>query len=147
MYVILCYSILRFKLHLLPKTMIRAVDPSMPPPLPHGLTIIDVLSDFLSYLMTCAESFILHAHPSITSDSEWADFCDNATFIIAVPNCGIESIQSKYRWSAIQAGLVPNSAYGRSRVIFVSEGEACLHYCVRAGGNSFVSPEYVPVHT
>ena len=41
--------------------------------------------------------------------------------------------QSKMREAAIRAGLVPKTEAGRSRIHFVSEGEASLHFCLDSG--------------
>jgi hypothetical protein len=40
------------------------------------------------------------------------------------------------RRAAILAGFIPNTPAGRSRVHFVTEGEASIHYCV---GNNYAS--------
>lgn len=55
------------------------------------------------------------------------------TFVIAHPNGWEGAQQAKLRKSAVLGGLVPDTAEGRSRVSFVTEGEASLHYCIRGG--------------
>jgi len=37
------------------------------------------------------------------------------------------------RKAAIMAGLIPNTDSGRSRLTFVTEGEASLHFCIQSG--------------
>ena len=37
------------------------------------------------------------------------------------------------RRAAVLAGLVPDDANGHSRLSFVTEGEACLHFSVQNG--------------
>jgi hypothetical protein len=84
--------------------------------------------------MKCAESFIKDTHPQVLSS--WAALRARAEFIIAHPN-GWEGVQqTKLRRAAVQANLIPDTAEGRSRIGFVSEGEASLHFCI---GEGFVS--------
>ena len=101
------------------------------PPLPANKTIVDVFADMLSYLMSCASKFIEDTHP--IASRNWSTLRREATFVIAHPN-GWEGIQqAKLRRAAVKAGLVPDTAAGKSRVVFVTEGEASLHFCVKGG--------------
>ena len=100
-------------------------------PLPQGKTAIDILSDFLKYLFQCAHQYIVETHPS--GAILWSSVSDQIEVVLSHPN-GWEGLQqSKMREAAITAGLVPDTATGRERVHFVTEGEASLHYCLDSG--------------
>ena len=92
---------------------------------------MEVFGDFLAYLMTCAEVFIKDTHATVAQS--WKAMRQTATFVIGHPNGWEGAQQAKIRSSAIYAGLVPDTPEGRSRVLFVTEGEASLHYCLRGG--------------
>ena len=98
-------------------------------PLPASKTATDVLSDFLHYLMSCAKNFITDTHPTILQS--WGELLATTTFILSHPNGWEGAQQARYRRASIQAGLVPNTLEGKSRIVFVSEGEASLNYCIR----------------
>lgn len=125
----------RFKLRLRPKSIPSEVDDSQLPPLPAKKTVEDVLADFIAYLMDCAETFIKESHRR--EKREWTELRKEMMFVIAHPN-GWEGVQqTKIRRAAVDAGLIPNTPSGKARVVFVSEGEASLHYCIRGG---FIEP-------
>lgn len=98
-------------------------------PLPASKSATDVLADFFRYLMTCAENFIKDTHPVVAQS--WDELRSSITFIIPHPNGWEGAQQARYRKASIQAGLVPNTPAGKSRIVFVTEGEASLHYCIR----------------
>ena len=63
----------------------------------------------------------------------WDSFGDRIDFVLSHPN-GWEGLQQgKMRQAAIHAGLIPDTDGGHSRVHFVTEGEASLHYCINSG--------------
>lgn len=100
-------------------------------PLPLGHTVVQVFGDFLAYLFRCAKKFITETHPN--GNSLWNSLDDRIDFVLSHPN-GWEGLQQgKMRQAAIHAGLVPDSDAGHSRVHFVTEGEASLHYCIHSG--------------
>ena len=103
------------------------------PPLPPNRTLIRVYADFLAYLMSCAEKFIRDTHPVVSAPESWNELRRTATFVLSHPNGWEGPHQSKLRQAAVMARLVPDTADGHSRIIFVSEGEASLHYCLRGG--------------
>lgn len=120
----------RFKLHLRPDYM-QGIDSEELPPLPRRKTAVQVFSDFLGYLYTCARRYIQESHAS--GDLLWDSVKDRIDFILTHPN-GWEGLQqSKMRQAAVRAQLVPDSAAGRSRIHFVTEGEASLHFCLDSG--------------
>lgn len=104
------------------------------PPLPPNRTLIRVYADFLAYLMTCAEKFIRDTYPIVSTPESWSELRRTATFVLSHPNGWEGPHQSKLRQAVIMARFVPDSADSHSRIIFVSEGEASLHYCLRGGG-------------
>ena len=124
-------SSLRFKLRLRP----RAVDPeqklSRLPSLPPTKTIIDVFADFLRYLFDCTKTYIQESHPS--GAAFWAPFEDTFELVLTHPNGWEGRQQSLMRLAAVQGGLVPDDDAGRSRVTFVTEGEASLNFCLSKG--------------
>ncbi|EKM51025.1 uncharacterized protein PHACADRAFT_128701 [Phanerochaete carnosa HHB-10118-sp] len=123
-----------FKLHLVPSSMESSIglkDLDVQHKLPPGKTIVEVFADFLSYMYKCARDYIMEASPNGTS--LWNSVQDRIEIVLGHPN-GWEGLQQeKMREAAILAGLVPDNHIGQSRVHFVSEGEASLHYCVDMG--------------
>ena len=101
------------------------------PPLPAGKTVVDVFADFLRYLFECARRYISENH--VSGESLLNSVKDRIEFVLSHPN-GWEGLQQrKMRQAAIIAGLVPDTAAGHSRIHFVTEGEASIHYCILNG--------------
>lgn len=101
------------------------------PQLPAGKDVVQVFGDFLAYLMSCTENFILETHPNIVNS--WSLLRQNAHLVITHPNGWEGSQQAKLRRATILGKLVPDTVEGKARVTFVSEGEASLHFCVGEG--------------
>ncbi|TFK33569.1 hypothetical protein BDQ12DRAFT_738725 [Crucibulum laeve] len=120
-----------FKLHLRPKTQSAAHVTAAIPPLPLGKSAIDVLSDFLRYLYRCARTYIEDTHAN--GADLWRSVEKNIDFVLTHPNGWEGHQQSQMRRAAVLAGLVPDDAAGQSRITFVTEGEASLHYCIQSG--------------
>lgn len=58
---------------------------------------------------------------------------DSIDFVLSHPN-GWEGFQQGIlRKAAVAAGLVPDNQKGHSRISFVTEGEASLHFAIRNG--------------
>jgi len=121
-----------FKLRMRPKTMPTKLRTSTLPPLPPGKNLLQVFGDYMSYLMKCTSSFIRDTHPNL-SDQTFEQLRSKAEFIIAHPNGWEGAQQARLRKAAILGGLIPDTTAGKSRVSFVSEGEASLHYCIGEG--------------
>lgn len=121
-----------FKLRMRPKSMPTKLRSSTLPPLPPGKNLLQVFGDYMSYLMKCTSAFIRETHPNIPAQS-FEQLRSKAEFIIAHPNGWEGAQQARLRKAAILGGLVPDTAAGKSRVSFVSEGEASLHYCIGEG--------------
>ena len=122
---------IRFKLHLRPnKATTREITQKIPP-LPPNKQAVDVLADFLRYMYTCARTYIQESHANGTD--LWTSIEDEIQFIITHPN-GWEGIQqTQIRNACVKAGLVPDGTTGRSRIAFVTEGEASLHFAIKHG--------------
>ncbi|KAI0079324.1 hypothetical protein K474DRAFT_1659403 [Panus rudis PR-1116 ss-1] len=123
-----------FKLHLRPESMANSSisqSSNMLNRLPTGKSVLDVFSDFLKYLFDCARAFIVQSHAN--GESIWNSVSDQIDFVLSHPNGWEGPQQSKMRQTVVQAGLVPDTASGHSRVQFVTEGEASLHYCLDNG--------------
>jgi hypothetical protein len=127
------YYTLRFKLHLRPKSQsaspsARRVDEALPP-LPPNKTVVQLFSDYMTYLLECAKQYISDSHGQIV----WTSLQNNIIFVLTHPNGWGGPQQAQMRQAAIRAGLVPNTDDGRSRINFVTEGEASLHFCLSNG--------------
>ena len=112
-----------------PKSMPMNLSTSALPALPPNKTITEIFADMFSYLMSCASKFIQDTHPVISRN--WESLRKEATFVIAHPNGWEGAQQSKIKRAAVVAGLVPDTLAGKARVVFVTEGEASLHFCVK----------------
>ncbi|VDB90865.1 unnamed protein product [Peniophora sp. CBMAI 1063] len=122
-----------FKLLLRPGTASLTLNEDIPAPqLPGKKTIVDVYADFYGYLFRCARTFIQETHTAIGA-LVWESMQDDIEIVLSHPNGWGGPQQSTMRRAVIQAGILPDTPAGRSRVTFVSEGEASLHYCVSSG--------------
>jgi hypothetical protein len=120
----------RFKLHLRSKIGAgRSV--SDLPPLPLNKTVVEVFADFLKYLLECASSYIQDTHAN--GPDVWNSVKSQIDFVLSHPNGWEGTQQSEMRRAAVLAGLVPDNPSGHSRLSFVTEGEASLHYSVQNG--------------
>ena len=122
---------IRFKLHLRPNARSSSYVTHKIPPLPRGKSAIDVLADFLRYLHQCARTFIEETHAN--GVDLWHTLKDHTEFILAHPNGWEGPQQSMMRTAAVQAGLIPDNEDGHSHLLFVTEGEASLHFCIQNG--------------
>ena len=123
---------IRFKLYLRPKHLKSSSERL--PPLPRNKTAVQIFGDFLHYLCDCTRVFIEETHAG--GVELFQSLNDTAVFVLSHPNGWEGNQQFKMRQAAILAGLIPDSPEGRSRVRFVTEGEASIHYCI---GNDYVS--------
>jgi hypothetical protein len=120
-----------FKLRLRPKTMKLNMNGMRLPPLPHGRSAVDVFGDFLGYLFRCTRAFIIDTHAS--GNALWTTVQGHLQFVLSHPNGWEGAQQTKMRRAAVRGGLIPDTDEGRSRIRFVTEGEASLHACVLNG--------------
>ena len=114
----------RFKLLFGPK---RASKLGLHCPLPPNKTKEDVLSDYLQYLYGCSRDFIQDTYPD--GVFLWESLHGDAQFILSHPATWGGKQHDMLRKCMVQSGLLPNPH--SSRVTFVSEGEANLHYVMR----------------
>ena len=121
----------RFKLHLRPNTASTREISQQIPPLPLKKKAVDVLADFLRYMYTCARTYIKESHAN--GMTLWASVEDEIQFILAHPNGWEGSQQTQIREACVTAGLIQDTAAGRSRIVFVTEGEASLHFAIKHG--------------
>lgn len=121
----------RFKLHLRSKYgKGKKLDPNVPP-LPPNKTVVDVFSDFLSYLLSCAATYIKDTHPN--GANLWETHRNDVHFVLSHPNGWEGKEQSQMRQAALKAGLINDTPEGHGRVSFVTEGEASLHFAIENG--------------
>ncbi|PVF93795.1 hypothetical protein CPB86DRAFT_87047 [Serendipita vermifera] len=128
-----------FKLRLHPETMKRydlpptysSVTNRSPefeiPPLPTGVSLRRAYSDFIRYLFNHTRKFFIDSTPNGTNI--WARLQSRIIIIFCHPNGWYVSQQSFLSQSAVEAGIVPSEDVG-TRVEFVTEGEASVHYAV-----------------
>jgi hypothetical protein len=124
-------SFSRFNLHLRSKV---GADPSVAdelPPLPLNKTVVEVFADFLRYLLKCVSSYIQEIHAN--GPDLWNSVKSDIDFVLSHPNGWEGTQQSEMRRAAVLGGLVPDDASGHSRLSFVTEGEASLHFSVQNG--------------
>ncbi|PBK90619.1 hypothetical protein ARMGADRAFT_934054, partial [Armillaria gallica] len=104
------------------------LDPLNRTKLPSFKALTQVFSDFYAYLFQCTKSFILEMHQG--AQAFWNSVEDHIEFVLSHPNGWQGAEQAKMRKALIDAGLVPDIDEGHTRVRFVTEGEASLHFCI-----------------
>jgi hypothetical protein len=97
-------------------------------PLPKNKTIVQVFADCLDYLFKCARDYIQDTRAS--GEMFWESIQGHIEFVLTHPNGWEGPQQNQMRRATILAGLVPDTPDGRSKIQFVTEGEASLHFCV-----------------
>ncbi|EIW80616.1 hypothetical protein CONPUDRAFT_166095 [Coniophora puteana RWD-64-598 SS2] len=118
-----------WKMHLRSKHLTSGhIKDSDIPPLPNGLTALQVLADFMAYLFRCAKQYIIETYAN--GQQHWDSFGDAIDFVLPHPNGWEGPQQSQIRRAAVLAMLVPDLPSAQERVRLVTEGEASLHYCV-----------------
>ena len=93
--------------------------------------MLQVFADFLRYLNQCTKSYIQETHAN--GSCLWESLEHQIAYVLTHPNGWEGAQQSEMRRAAVIAGLVPDTEEGRSRVSFVTEGEASLNYCIQRG--------------
>jgi hypothetical protein len=111
------------------------------PPLPPNKTVVEVFGDYLRYLYKCARLYILETHAS--GPELWASLEGHAEFVLTHPNGWEGAQQAQMRQASIYGGLISDHPDQASRIQFVTEGEASLHYCI---GNNYASDVIKVVH-
>ena len=124
----------RFKLHLRPQAAKDAKSDNINQaisPLPPNKDVVTLFADFYAYLFECAKTFIKETHPS--GATFWSSIEDSIEFILSHPNGWEGYQQSQIRDAVVLAGLIPDTDAGHSRISFVTEGEASLHFSIDNG--------------
>lgn len=128
-----------FKLHLHPETMKESDMPpaydstsNRPPsfeipPLPTGVGLQDVYSEFIKYLFEHTRNFFIDSTPN--GNHIWERLQSKIVLIFCHPNGWDISQQAFLTQSAITAGVV-SSKDADGRLEFVTEGEASVHFAV-----------------
>ncbi|KJA13504.1 hypothetical protein HYPSUDRAFT_72989 [Hypholoma sublateritium FD-334 SS-4] len=98
-------------------------------PLPTGKRAVDVFSDYLRYLYICAAQYICDTH--VGGHTLWKSIKGEVDYVLSHPNGWGGREQSMMRQAAFLAGLIVENDL--SRLTFVSEGEAGLHFCISSG--------------
>ena len=93
--------------------------------------MVGVFADFLSYLLECASSYIQDTHAN--GPDLWNSVKSDIDFVLSHPNGWEGAQQSEIRRAAVLAQLIPDNESGHSRILFVTEGEASLHFSVENG--------------
>jgi len=95
--------------------------------LPQGKSIIDLFADFICYLFDSTIAHIKEAEP--TGEVLWRSFGPTVEIVLTHPN-GWEGHQQELMRKAVVQAAIFNEEGARSRVSFVTEGEASFNYCV-----------------
>ena len=110
-----------------PDELPAAMKVQMSTQLPRGRTIVDVFADFMRYLFDSTQALFK------TSESngvlKWDSVSNNIELVLSHPNGWGGPQQTQLRTAAVKAGIVPDTPAGRSRVHFVTEGEASFCFC------------------
>ena len=101
---------------------------------PRGKTIVDLFSDFISYLFDSTKALFISSNQN--GKHRWDSVSRNIELVLSHPNGWGGPQQQQLRTAAVRAGIVPDTPEGYSRVHFVTEGEASFNFCAghaRAG--------------
>ncbi|KAF9068279.1 hypothetical protein BDP27DRAFT_1224514 [Rhodocollybia butyracea] len=121
-----------FKMHLRPNSDTSSPPFNHIPPLPPNKSLVEILADFLQYLLSCVKSFIEET-VVLYGPNLWASVQNRIIYVLSHPN-DWEGLQQSYmRQAAVLAGLVSDTVNDEDRIRFVTEGEASLHFCVNNG--------------
>ena len=101
------------------------------PPLPLYRSIVDIIADFPRYLFQCASSYIKEAHAN--GEDLWSSVKDEITFVLTHPNGWEKFQQSQLQQAALLAGLITDDEEGYVRILFLTQGEASLHFAIQNG--------------
>ncbi|KAF6752177.1 hypothetical protein DFP72DRAFT_905143 [Ephemerocybe angulata] len=123
-----------FKLHLRPKpppgSVLNTIQSQEElPALPPNKTVVEIFADYMSYLHSCAKKYIEETHGATL----WTSLEEDIIYVLTHPNGWGGPQQAQMRQAVVKAGLVADTDVGRSRVTFVTEGEASLHFCLTNG--------------
>ncbi|KAJ1303482.1 hypothetical protein OPQ81_011669 [Rhizoctonia solani] len=115
-----------FKLHLHPASMRNEHGLALDP-LPPGIPLRRIYSDFLGYLIRHTQTFF--EDRIVDGKLLWQRYRPRMQFIIAHPNGWTIREQAFLRAAATDAGLVTDDT-AASCIRFVTEAEASVHFCI-----------------
>ena len=119
---------LRFKLRLRPEgTQARG---ERLPEILIDKSVVQIFADYLAYIYRCAKAYISDTN---AVGRQIIDSGMGIEFVLSHPNGWSGHQQSKMRRAAILANMVEDTAAGKAKIHFVSEGEASLHFCIITG--------------
>ncbi|EEB97860.1 hypothetical protein MPER_02730, partial [Moniliophthora perniciosa FA553] len=98
------------------------------PPLPPHKNALEIFTDFIRYIYSCAKTHLSELWGGCIS---WDSIEDAIEIVLTHPNNWEGTVQQRLRQAVIRAGVLPDNLDGHSRIHLLTEGEACLHYCVR----------------
>ena len=119
-------------MHLRPNIQSTRGDTPEIPHLPLNKSVIEVLADFFKYLYRAASDYIKFYRAGL-GEGVWRSVEGDIHFVLSHPNGWEGQQQAKMRKAAVLAQLVPDTAQGYSRISFVTEGEASLHFAIEHG--------------
>ena len=96
--------------------------------LPMGKTIVDLFADFMRYL--CHSTKTAFESSEKRKKLTWDSISESIELVLTHPNGWGGPQQAQLRNAAVKAGIVKDTPAGRSRVHFVTEGEATFSFCV-----------------
>ena len=110
-----------------PTELSAAMKGQMSTQLPKGKTIIDVFADFMGYLFDSTKALFRASESN--GESIWDSISNSIELVLTHPSGWGGPQQTQLRTAAVRAGIVPDNPAGRSRVHFVTEGEAGFNFC------------------
>ncbi|CAE6537666.1 unnamed protein product [Rhizoctonia solani] len=115
-----------FKLHLHPSDMLAKHEIKLDP-LPPGVTLHQIYSDFLRYLRKHTRAFFRDY--ILDGRRVWGRYSPTMEVVITHPNGWGNREQAFLRSAAVAAGF-STAEQAPSKVRFVSEAEASVHFCI-----------------
>ncbi|CAE6451811.1 unnamed protein product [Rhizoctonia solani] len=119
------FLVKHFKLHLQPKKL-RREDMKLDP-LPPGISLPQIYSDFLGYLLKHTKAFV--EKRMALGKQKWDKYKPTMEVVIAHPNGWGIPERDFLRQAAIASGFV-DADKASTQVQFVTEAEASIHYCI-----------------
>lgn len=115
-----------FKLLLHPKEM-RDENAITAPPLPANVTLEKVYTDFLRFTFDHAKQYFQTS--TLDGNLLWDRLGRSFELVFAIPNGWSETQQNFLRTVIVAAGILPAN-FAQTRLSFVSEAEASVHFAV-----------------
>ena len=97
--------------------------------MPLDKPVTEVLADYISYLFSCAKSYICSTHAN--GLDLWKSVEEEIHFVLSHPNGWEGYQQTQLRQAVVKAGLIAHEQ--AENVSFTSEGEASLWFALKHG--------------